>query len=211
MEDTIAFALQSLLVFPFLFLFFFCMFLGLAVFIDTLRMVVVVWNVDGFSDDFWNAKEKTSKWSNSNSDCAQTLMLWIGHGLCCSVTQTTAISLNQQIYMNHTVTIIFVPVLYLFHQIKLVNVKRRPRYGIRIFLFVGHLQLPVSHCIVAAREWNVCIFVLTAGSPQGQFIERKTESVSLSVWSRFKVFILQARLCRVLSSSCRKMTRKLRL
>lgn len=209
MEDTIALALQSLLVFLFLFLFCLFVVLGLAVFIDTLVMVVVVWNEDGFSNDFWNAKEKISKWSNSNSDCAQTLILWIGHGLCCSVTQTTAISLNQQIYMNHTVTIIFVTVLYLLHLIKWVNVKRRPRYGIRFFLFVRHLQLPVSHWIVTAHEWSVCIFVLTAGSPQGQRIELKTELVSLVVWSRFKVFILQARLCRVLSSSCRKMTRKL--
>lgn len=147
---------------------------------------------------------------DSNSDCAQTLMVWIGHGLCCSVTQTTAISLNQQIYMNHTVTIIFVPVLYLFHLMKWINIKRRPRYGIRICLFIRHLQLPVFHWIVTAHEWSICIFVLTTGSPQGQLIECKIELVKLFVWSRFKVFILQARLCRVLSSSCRKMTRKLR-
>lgn len=147
---------------------------------------------------------------DSNSDCAQTLMLWIGHGLCCSVTQTTAISLNKHIYMNHTVTIIFVPILYLFQLMKWVHIKRRPRYGIGICLFVRHLQLPVFHWIVTAHEWSICRFVLTVVSPQGQFIEYKTESVSLFAWSRFKVFILQASLCRMLTSSCRKMTRKLR-
>lgn len=147
---------------------------------------------------------------DSNSDCAQTLMLWIGHGLCCSVTQATAISLNQQIYMNHTVTIIFVSVSYLFHLIKWVNIKRRPKYGNIISLFVRHRQLPFFHWIVTFHEWSICIFILTAGPSQGHPIECKTDLVSPFVWSRFKVFILQASLCRVLSSSCRKTTRKLR-
>lgn len=77
MEDTIALALQRRLVFSFFLFFFLCVFLGLAVFIDTLVMVVVVWNEDGFSDDFWNAKEKTPQWNNACSAVPQRLKFWL--------------------------------------------------------------------------------------------------------------------------------------
>lgn len=77
MEDRIALTLQSLLIFPFLFLFGLRVPLGLVVFIDTFVMVVVVWNEDGFSDDFWNAKEKTSKWSNVCSVVPRRLKFWL--------------------------------------------------------------------------------------------------------------------------------------
>lgn len=70
---------------------------------------------------------------------------------------------------------------------------------------------PDKQQLMTEASVYLSIFVLTALSPQRHLIGYKTEAVSLFACSRFKVFILQARLCRVRSSFCRKMTRKLRL